>query len=159
MKRIWFFLTVMCCLGLAACGASGEKSSPGQEKQAQEWLEKGMAEFQKQEYDAAIASFNKSVELYPKSAVAYNMLGMGYRFKYNQVRNQELKDKEIAAFQKAVDLDPNYWIALINLGATYYFIGEKAKAAPLFKKALEVNPQHPEKEEIKKLIAEGEKQT
>jgi tetratricopeptide (TPR) repeat protein len=157
MKRIWFFLVAMCCLSLAACGASGEKS-PGQEKQAQEWLEKGMAQFQKQEYDAAIASFNKSVEIYPKSAVAYNMLGMGYRFKYNQVRNQELKDKEIAAFQKAIDLDPNYWVALVNLGATYYFIGEKTKAASLFKKALEVNPQHPEKEEIKKLIAEGEKQ-
>lgn len=156
MKRIWFFLMALCCLILVACGASGDKSQD-HERQAQEWLEKGMAQFQKQEYDAAIASFNKSVELYPNSAVSYNMLGMGYRFKYNQVRNQELKEKEIAAFQKAIDLDPNYWVALVNLGATYYFMGEKAKAAPLFKKALEVNPQHPEKEEIKKLIAEGEK--
>jgi superkiller protein 3 len=123
------------------------------------WLEKGMAQFERQDYDAAIASVNKAVELEPKSAVAYNMLGMAYRFKYNQVRNQELRDKEIAAFQKAIEVDPNYWVALINLGATYYYTGEKAKAAPLFKKALELNPQHPEKEQLMNIIAEGEKQS
>lgn len=157
MKRFLLFLAVMGFLGLIACGAAEEKPRE-QGKQAQEWLEKGMAQFQKQEYDAAIASFSQSAELEPKRALTFNMLGMAYRFKYNRMRNQELKEREIAAFQKAIDVDPNYWVALVNLGATYYFIGEKAKAAPLFKKALEVNPQHPEKEEIQKLIAEGEKQ-
>jgi len=158
MKRFFCFLMVFSLLSLIACGGSGEKSqNPG--KQAQMWLEKGMAQFERQDYDAAIASVNKAVELEPKSAVAYNMLGMAYRFKYNQVRNQELRDKEIAAFQKAIELDPNYWVALINLGATYYYTGEKAKAAPLFKKALELNPQHPEKEQLMNIIAEGEKQS
>jgi Tfp pilus assembly protein PilF len=45
---------------------------------------------------------------------------------------------------------------MINLGVTYYGQGEKAKAAPLFKKALALNPQHPEKAEFEKMIAEGE---
>ena len=155
MKRFLSVLMVLSLIIFLGCGSSGEKpANPG--KQAQEWLEKGMAQFQSQDYDAALASFNKAVELEPKSAVAYNMLGMAYRFKYNQVRSQELKGQEIAAFQKAIDADPNYWVALINLGATYYFSGDKAKAAPLFKKALELNPQHPEKEQIEKLIAEGQ---
>ena len=82
---------------------------------------------------------------------------MAYRFKYNQVRNQELKQQEIAAFKKAVDIDPNYWVALINLGTTYYYQGDKAKAAPLFKKALSINPNHPEKAQLEKMIQEGEK--
>jgi hypothetical protein len=33
-------------------------------------------------------------------------------------------------------------------------MGEKAKAAPLFKKALEINPNHPEKSKILQMIAE-----
>ncbi len=57
-----------------------------------------------------------------------------------------------------MELDPKYWVAMINLGATYYFRGEKAKAAPWFKKALALNPDHPEKAQIEKMIAEGEDQ-
>jgi tetratricopeptide (TPR) repeat protein len=155
MKRYASILLLVSLILFMGCGSPGEKT-PSSAQQAQAWLETGLAQFQKQDYDAALASFTKALEMEPKSAVAYNMLGMAYRFKYNQVRNQELKDKEIAAFQKAIEVDPNYWVALINLGATYYFSGEKAKAAPLFKKALELNPQHPEKEQIEKLIAEGE---
>jgi tetratricopeptide (TPR) repeat protein len=156
MKKFLFPLLLLGLLGLIACGASEKSPSPG--KQARVWLEKGMAQFQQKDYAAAIASFNKAIELEPKSAVAYNSLGMAYRFKYNQVRNQELKDKEIAAFNKAIEVDPNYWVALINLGATYYYMGEKVKAAPLFKEALRLNPQHPEKAQLEKMIAEGEKQ-
>jgi tetratricopeptide (TPR) repeat protein len=73
------------------------------------------------------------------------------------VRSQDLKNQEIAAFKKALEIDPNYWVALINLGATYYYLGEKAKAAPLFKKALSLNPNHPEKAELEKMIQEDEK--
>jgi cytochrome c-type biogenesis protein CcmH/NrfG len=62
----------------------------------------------------------------------------------------------MAAFQKAVEIDPKNWVAMINLATDYYAEGQKAKAVPLFKKALELNPNHPEKAEIQKLIAAGE---
>jgi Tfp pilus assembly protein PilF len=153
MRRFW------CCLlivGLLGCGG-GEKSAE-QSKEAQVWLEQGIVQFQQQDYDAAMASFNKAAELDPKSAVTHNMLGMTYRFKYNQVRSQELKEREIAAFEKAIEADPNYWVAVVNLGATHYHLGDKGKAAPLFKRALELNPQHPEKEELLRIIAEGGQQ-
>jgi tetratricopeptide (TPR) repeat protein len=151
MRKILCFLLIAGVLG-----CTGEKPAD-KGKSAQMWLETGMAQFQKQDYDAAIVSFTKAAEYEGPSAVSLNMLGMAYRFKYNQVRNKELKDKEIAAFQKAIEVDPNYWVALMNLGATYYFLGEKAKAVPLFKKALEINPQHPEKEQLLRLIAEEER--
>jgi len=125
---------------------------------AEKYLQEGVAHFQKQEYDQAIASYEKAIKLDPKAAAAYNLLGMAYRFKYNQLGKPELRQKEIEAFQKAIEVDPKYWVGMINLGATYYFMGDKAKAAPLFKKALEINSNHPEKAQIEKMIAEGEKQ-
>ena len=125
--------------------------------QAQKLVEEGVGQMQKKHYDQAIAIFQKALQEEPQSATTYNLLGMAYRFKYNQVRSQDLKNEEIAAFKKAVKIDPNYWVALINLGATYYYMGEKDKAAPLFKKALSINPNHPEKAQLEKMIQEGEK--
>jgi Tfp pilus assembly protein PilF len=84
------------------------------------------------------------------------MLGMAYRFKYNQLGVPEFRQKEMAAFQKAIEIDPKNWVAMINLATTYQADGQKAKAAALFKKALELNPDHPEKAALQKLIAAGE---
>ncbi|MEW6386943.1 MAG: tetratricopeptide repeat protein [Thermodesulfobacteriota bacterium] len=155
MKK--FLPVLLAWLTLLACG-SMEGSPPDPGKEAQKWLYQGMKQFQQQEFDLALSSFKKAIELEPKSAAAYNMLGMTYRFKYNQVRRQELKEKEIAAFTKALEIDPNFGVALINLGATYYYLGEKAKAAPLFKKALLLYPYHQERAQLEKMIAEGEGQ-
>ncbi len=139
-------LAVMVLIALMGCGGdSAEKN-----------LEQGVAHFQKQEYDLAIQSYEKAIKLEPKSAAAYNLLGMAWRFKYNQLANPDFKKKEIEAFQKAVEIDPKYWVAMLNLAATYYYQGEKAKAAPLFKQVLALNPQHPEKLQLEKMIAEGE---
>ena len=134
-------------LAVVACGG-GENP--------EKYMQEGIAHFQKQEYDQAIASYQKAIQLAPKSATAYNLLGMAYRFKYNQLRNPELRAQEIGAFEKAVEIDPKYWVAMINLGVTYYDQGDMAKAAALFKKALSLNPNHPEKAEFEKMIAEGE---
>lgn len=124
---------------------------------AEKYMQEGLVHFQLNDYDKAIASYQKAIKLEPRAAAAYNMLGMACRFKYNQLRDPEMRRQEIDAFQKAIDIDPKFWVAMINLGATYYGEGDKAKAAPLFQKALELNPQHPEKAQIEKMIAEGEK--
>jgi tetratricopeptide (TPR) repeat protein len=81
---------------------------------------------------------------------------MAYRFKYNQLRSPDLKEKEIAAFQKAIEMDPKFIPALVNLGSTYYFSDKKQEAAEQFKRVLELMPQHPEAEQLKKMIAEAE---
>lgn len=144
-----FILGIVVLLVLTSCGGGGGES-------AEKYMQEGFKHFQKQEYDQAIANFQKAVELEPKAAAAYNMLGMAYRLKANRLGIPELRAKEIAAFQKALKADPKYWVAMINLGATYYNQGEKAKAAPLFKKALTLNPGHPEKKQLEKMIAAGE---
>jgi tetratricopeptide (TPR) repeat protein len=143
-----FIMGFVVLVVLTSCGGSNET--------AEKYMQAGFVHFQNQEYDQAIADFQKAVKLEPKAAAAYNMMGMAYRLKGNKLGIAELKAKEIAAFQKALEADPKYWVAMINLGVTYYHQGDKAKAVPLLKKALALNPQHPEKAQIEKMIAAGE---
>jgi tetratricopeptide (TPR) repeat protein len=117
-------------------------------------LEEGQKLFGQKKYDEAIAKYNQALEISPNSAVAYNLLGMAYRFKYNAERDRSLREKEIEAFKKAIECDSTYWIAHINLASTYYYSGNEEEAIPLFEKGLELNPEHPEKEQIEKMIEE-----
>lgn len=144
MSRL--ILTTM--LLAAILGCSGDS--------ADKYMQEGFVNFQQQKYDQAIASYEKAIKLEPRAASAYNMMGMAYRFKFNQLGVPEFRQKEMAAFQKAIEIDPKNWVAMINLATDYYVDGHKDKAAALFKKALELNPNHPEKAEIQKLIAAGE---
>ena len=139
-------LTSLLLAALMGCGGDS----------AETYMQEGFINFQQQKYDEAIASYEKAVKLQPRAAAAYNMIGMAYRFKYNQLGVPEFRQKEMAAFQKAVEIDPKNWVAMINLATDYSADGQQAKAAPLFKKALELNPNHPEKAEIQKMIAAGE---
>ncbi len=124
-------------------------------EQSEKYLQAGFAYFQEQDYDRAIENYEKAIALGTKSPGAYNMLGLSYRFKFQQTGKPELQQNEIDAFQKAVNLDPKYWVAMVNLGTTYYSRGEKAQAAAWFKKALATNPNHLERAQIEKMIAEG----
>ena len=141
-----FILTAMLLAAILGCG--GES--------ADKYIQEGFNNFQQQKYDEAIACYEKAIKLEPRAATAYNMMGMAYRFKYNRLGVPELRQKEMAAFQKAIEIDPKNWVAMINLATDYYADGQKGKAAALFKKALELKPDHPEKAEIQKMIAEGE---
>ncbi len=139
-------LTVVLVLASLGCGG-GDSPEP--------YLKDGFVYFQQQNYDKAIESYEKAIALGGKSPGAYNMLGMAYRFKYQQTNDPALQENEIIAFEKALVVDPKNWAAMINLGNTYYARGEKTKAANLFRQALALNPNHPEKAQIQKMIAEG----
>jgi tetratricopeptide (TPR) repeat protein len=145
MPRMWLVLL----LAAALAGCSGET--------AEQYLQEGLSNYQNHDYDAAISSYQKALKIEP-SAVAYNNLGMAYRSKCHQQCKPELREQELAAFKQAAAADPKLWVALVNLGVTYYIMGDRAKAVPWFKKALEINPEHPEKAELEKIIAESEPQ-
>ena len=139
-------LTTMLLAAILGCGGDS----------AEKYMQEGFVNFQQQRYDEAIASYEKAIKLEPRAAAAYNMIGMAYRFKYNQLGVPEFRQKEMAAFQKAVEIDPKNWVAMMNLATDLSADGQKDKAAALFKKALELNPNHPEKAEIEKMSAAGE---
>ncbi|MGQ9687442.1 MAG: tetratricopeptide repeat protein [Desulfobaccales bacterium] len=150
MKKAWWIAAGLLVLAVGLMPVWAEAKN-----QAQKLVEQRTALMEKQQFDEALATFQKALKEEPNSAVIYNLMGMAYRFKYNQVRNQKLRQQEIAAFQKAIEVDPNFWVALINLGVTYYQSGNKTKAAPLLKKALSLKPDHPEKAQFEKMIQEG----
>jgi tetratricopeptide (TPR) repeat protein len=141
-----FILTTMFLAALLGCGGDS----------ADKYMQEGFVALQQQKYDEAIACYEKAIKLEPRAAAAYNMMGMAYRLKFSQLGVPEFRQKEMAAFQKAVEIDPKNWVAMINLATDYYADGEKAKAAVLYKKALELKPDHPEKDDIQKRIAAGE---
>ena len=139
-------LAAVLLLALAGCSRS---------ESSDKYLQEGFSRFQQQDYDGAIKNYEQAIAMGVKSANACNMLGMAYRFKYQQTHDPALQESEIISFQKAVEIDPNYLPAVINLATTYYSRGDKAQAAVWFKKALELNPHHPDKAQFEKMIAEG----
>ncbi len=122
----------------------------------EEYFEEGADAFQSGEYDEAIRLYEAGLEKEPDSSVGYNLLGMAYRFKYNEVGSPEYRRKEIEAFSKSLQCDPDYIPALVNLGMTLYQEGQKKEAATYLKKALEIYPQHPDRTELENIIREAE---
>jgi tetratricopeptide (TPR) repeat protein len=139
-------LAAVVLLNFMGCGAADNTDK---------LLTEGFIRFQQQDYDGAIQNYERAIAKGAKSSGAYNMLGLSYRFKYQQTKIDELQTAEMVSFQKALQIDPKNWAAMINLGTTYYAMGEKAQATALFKKALALNPSHPEKAKIEKMMAEG----
>ncbi|MBN2619556.1 tetratricopeptide repeat protein [candidate division WOR-3 bacterium] len=141
------FLFSLCVLVLLSCKT---------QQNAQSFFNEGAKQLEKGEYIQAIELYQKGLDIDPKSAIGYNLVGMACRMQFNKTGDALWRHKEIISFNQALEIDPDYVPALINLGATYYYSGEKNKAVPYFKHALEVYPEHPEAREIRTMIAEGE---
>ena len=90
--------------------------------------------------------------------MGYNYLGIAYRYKYDQLRSLNWRQKEIEAFKKAIELDPNFYLPYINLGSTYYGMENLKEAALYFRKGLEFFPEHPSRDLIEQMIQEGERE-
>ena len=129
--------------------------SCAEKENAEQLFTEGAKCIEQGQYDKAIEFYQRGIKVEPKSAMGYNLLGMAYRFKFNQTGEQKWREMEIESFRKAIEIAPDFAVALINLGATYYYSGEKGKAVPYFKHALEVYPEQPEAEKISQMIAEG----
>ena len=112
-------------LVLILCGCAGNNN------EVQSKLNEGGKLFQKGDYDSAIQKYSEVLEVDPGNPIGYNLLGMAYRFKFNQTDTQEYKDKEIEAFKKAVELDPKYWVAYKNLAASLYYCGFRRLLPPI----------------------------
>jgi tetratricopeptide (TPR) repeat protein len=143
MRRIG--LAAILLLAVLAC----------REENPDKFLKEGFISFQQQDYDGAIKNYEKAIALGTKSGNAYNMLGLAYRYKYQQTKDPQMGDSELIFFQKAVEVDPKNWAAMVNLGTSYYARGDKATAAVWFKRALAEHPNHPDKAQFEKMIAEG----
>jgi tetratricopeptide (TPR) repeat protein len=106
-------------------------TEPEEERKSKEswfYYKIGSAFLQKREFDQAILLLNKSLEINPTYAAAYETRGMIYS-------QRELYDQAIADFDKALEIDPKYTEAYISRGKAYYFKGEYDKSWGDIKKA------------------------
>lgn len=141
------FLLLLCIL--LACGCTEQKGD------AQGMFNEGTLLLQKGDYAAAIQKYQEGLEIEPANSMGYNLLGMAFRFRFNQTGAQQYKDKEIEAFKKAIALDPEFWVAFKNVAASLYYQGRKKEAVPYLEKALALQPNDPERELLGQWIEEG----
>ena len=88
----------------------------------------GAAYLQKREFDQAISLFNKSLEINPRYAEAYETRGMVYS-------SREQYDQAIADFNKALEIDPRLAEVYFSRGRAHYFKGEYGKSWEDIKRA------------------------
>ncbi|MBN1196868.1 MAG: hypothetical protein JXA62_05635 [Candidatus Aminicenantes bacterium] len=117
-----------------------------------------MRHFQEKEYARAADAYVQAVEKEPGNSLAHNLLGMAYRFQYNQSKDPAMREREIAAFRRAVELNPGFIVAIKNLAASLKRDGNHSEAGALARRALELYPQDPEKPLLESWIRQsGEK--
>jgi tetratricopeptide (TPR) repeat protein len=145
-----FFISALVALivSMSACN--------GREKADESLFNEGAQLFEQGRYDDAIEKYLEGLKKDPDNHVGYNLLGMAYRFKFNQLGAQKYRDKEIESFKKAIELEPDYWVAYKNIAASLYYQGKKKDAVPYLEKALELQPNDPEKDLILQWIQEGQ---
>jgi tetratricopeptide (TPR) repeat protein len=105
-----------------------EQEEERKSKESWFYYKVGSAYLQKREFDQAILLLNKSLEINPKYAAAYETRGIIYS-------SREQYDQAIADFNKAVEIDPRLGEAYISRGKAYYFKGEYDKSWEDVKKA------------------------
>lgn len=99
------------------------------------------------EYDAAIADYNKAVELNPKEPDIYFSRGLAHF-------NKQSYTPAIADFDKVIELDPKEAMAYFKRGNALERLGSFEKALADYQKAVELDPDNdPAKAALQKLQA------
>jgi len=83
--------------------------------------DQGMTDFSMAEFDKAIESYRKAVQLDPNYFDAWHALGMAY------LRANRIQDA-IEAGKRAVEINPNDMLAHTSLSMYYMKAGDKAMA-------------------------------
>ncbi len=90
--------------------------------------------YQQGKYQAAIDSFKKLIDEFPKNPAVYSNLGIAY------LRNNDI-DQAIVFLNKAIDLKPDSAQAFLALGECYLRKNDQEKAIEAFERALTIQPE------------------
>jgi len=99
------------------------------------YINRGIACYEKGEYDKAIADFTEAIRLDPKYESAYLNRGIVWG-----VKGQN--DKAIADYNEAIRLNPNLTEAHYNRGKVWYEKGAYDKAITDFTEVIRLNPKN-----------------
>jgi tetratricopeptide (TPR) repeat protein len=135
MKNLILLLTALITLPLTCDSVSGRSDnfSRVQQAEAESYFQKGLEQQKNGQFEAAIKSFQKAIELDPKFISAYHFLGFSYA-------HLEKYPDAIKLFLKTVELDPYFFLAHASLGGVYIRTKEYSAAARSLERALALIP-------------------
>lgn len=93
------------------------------------FMDRSAQEIEEKKSEAAIATLEEIIKLYPKHAIAYFNLG-------NLLAQKERFDLAETNFKKAIEIEPNYTEAHQRLGQVYEFIRFFYRAKTQYEKAM-----------------------
>ncbi|MCZ8224313.1 MAG: tetratricopeptide repeat protein [Microcystis sp. LE19-84.1B] len=111
----------------------GKYVTQANQKLADLYLNQGNERLDKEDFQGAIADYNKAIELDPNFALAYNNRGVVY---YNLKQWQ----KALADYNQAIELDPNYALAYSSRGVVYSNLKQWQKALADYNQAIKLDP-------------------
>jgi tetratricopeptide (TPR) repeat protein len=100
-------------------------------KDADSYVNRGIAHNELGQNQQAIADYTKALELQPDQLLAYYNRANAYH------QLKQYKDA-IADYTSIIDLDPNYAYAYANRGATYFLMNQKKEAIADLEQAIEI---------------------
>ena len=104
---------------------------------ADAWYKQGEKQYwQDKNYEAALASFDRVVELDPKKYKAWNYRGLAL----NQLKRSH---EALNSFDEALEINPSYPNAWNNRGLVLHYLEYYHKAIISFDKALEIQANYP----------------
>ncbi|MDA0591683.1 MAG: tetratricopeptide repeat protein, partial [Planctomycetota bacterium] len=102
---------------------------------ALDWFELGYWQAQTRHFDAALASYDRALELDPKYAFAWNNRGIA-------LRNLGRFEESLASYDRALELDPERSVAWNNRGIAIRDLGRFEESLASYDRALELDPKY-----------------
>lgn len=119
-------LSALACLATVSCGKSADKSD-------QPLIERALADFEKHDYDAALAKLQEADKASPGDPFILNLLGAAHTKKKDFAAAKEYFDKALAA-------SPGFFPAKFNLGELLFLQKQYPQALGFFTDMLRVAP-------------------
>jgi tetratricopeptide (TPR) repeat protein len=127
-----------------------EKRGGQEDLIAQDYVAKGLQQEQRGNFTAAIAAYDKAIQLDPKLVTAYFSRGLVYF-------NLRDREKALADLTKAIQLDPTRPQTYHHRGLVYVRLNQKRNAKADFRKAIELYQQKGDDGSARRSQAELEK--
>jgi tetratricopeptide (TPR) repeat protein len=128
---------------VVAQDATGQESPL---RNAQAYIDRGNAFYNKRDYDRAIADYTQAIQLDPKLVKGYINRGLVFA-------NKGDNDRAIADLNQATQLDPKSALAYINRGNSFINKGDTDSAIADFNQAIQLDPKSAHERGIDQVLA------
>jgi tetratricopeptide (TPR) repeat protein len=112
---------------------SNEEANEEADEEAKAWFQRGVEQYEKGDFEGALASWNRAVEINPAYHEAWNNRGIA-------LANLGRYEEAIASYDKALEIKPALHEAWNNRGSALDDLGRYEEAIADYDKALEIKP-------------------